>query len=146
MKIKNKHVTNTYKILFDLELNGKTSRLRSRFNRILQEHYNNIIQPEENELKNQYAIKDENNEIIIDEKGNFRVTTEYLNEMDILLDEYLHIDLNESNKEMLLTIAYLFLDEELITVSGELAETYDLVCSQFEHVNNFYELNNEKTV
>ena len=144
MKIKNKHVTNTYKILFDLELKGKTSRFRSRFNRILQEHYNNIIQPEENELKNHYAIKDENNEIIIDEKGNFRVTAEYLNEMDILLDEYLHIDLNESNKEMLLTIAHLFLDEELITVSGELAETYDIVCSQFEQVSNFYELNNEK--
>ncbi|MDM5232588.1 hypothetical protein [Lysinibacillus pakistanensis] len=144
MQIKNKHVSNTYKILFDLELEGKTSRLRSRFNRILQEHYNNIIQPEENELKNQYAIKDENNEIIIDEKGNFRVTAEYLNEMDILLDEYLHIDLNESNKEMLLMIAHLFLDEELITVSGELAETYDIVCSQFEHVYNFYKLNNEK--
>jgi len=139
MQIKNKDISNTYKMLFDLELKGKTSRLRSRFNRILQEHYNNIIQPEENELKNQYAIKDENNEIIIDDKGNFKVTEEYLNEMSILLNEELHIDLNEANKEMLLTVANLFLDEELMIVSGELAETYDSVCEQFEYVIQFYE-------
>ena len=139
MQIKNKDISNTYKMLFDLELKGKTSRLRSRFNRILQEHYNNIIQPEENELKNQYAIKDENNEIIIDDKGNFKVTEEYLNEMSILLNEELHIDLNEVNKEMLLTVANLFLDEELMIVSGELAETYDSVCEQFEYVIQFYE-------
>lgn len=139
MQIKNKDISNTYKMLFDLELKGKTSRLRSRFNRILQEHYNNIIQPEENELKNQYAIKDENNEIIIDDKGNFKVTEEYLNEMSILLNEELHIDLNEANKEMLLTVANIFLDEELMIVSGELAETYDSVCEQFEYVIQFYE-------
>jgi len=139
MKIKNKHVSNTYKMLFDLELKGKTSRLRSRFNRLLQDHYSNTVQVEENELRNQYAIKDANNEIIIDDKGNFKVTEEYLNEMNILLNEELHIDLNESNKEMLLTVANLFLDEELITVSGELAETYDSVCEQFEYVIQFYE-------
>lgn len=142
MKIKNKHVSNTYKMLFDLELKGKTSRLRSRFNRLLQDHYSNTVQVEENELRNQYAIKDANNEIIIDDKGNFKVTEEYLNEMNILLNEELHIDLNESNKEMLLTVANLFLDEELITVSGELAETYDSVCEQFENVIQFYESQN----
>lgn len=139
MQIKNKDITNTYKMLFDLELKGKTSRLRSRFNRLLQDHYNNTVQVEENELRNQYAIKDENNEIIIDDKGNFKVTEEYLNEMNILLNEELHIDLNEANKEMLLTVANLFLDEELMIVSGELAETYDSVCEQFEYVIQFYE-------
>jgi len=142
LKIKNKYVSNTYQILFDLELKGKVSRLRSRFNRLLQDHYKNVIQPEKEELKNQYAIKDESNKIIIDDNGNFRVTQEYLNEMDILLNEELHIDLNESNKEMLLTVANLFLDEELITVSGELAETYDSVCEQFENVIQFYESQN----
>jgi len=139
MQIKNKDISNTYTMLFDLELKGKTSRLRSRFNRLLHDHYNNTVQVEENELRNQYAIKDENNKIIIDDKGNFKVTEEYLNEMNILLNEELHIDLNESNKEMLLTVANLFLDEELITVSGELAETYDSVCEQFEYVIQFYE-------
>ena len=139
MQIKNKDISNTYKMLFDLELKGKTSRLRSRFNRLLQDHYNNTVQIEENELRNQYAIKDENNEIIIDDKGNFKVTEEYLNEMSILLNEELHIDLNEANKEMLLTVANLFLDEELMIVSGELAETYDSVCEQFEYVIQFYE-------
>lgn len=139
MQIQNKHVSNTYKMLFDLELKGKTSRLRSRFNRLLQDHYNNTVQIEENELRNQYAIKDENNEIIIDDKGNFKVTEEYLNEMNILLNEELHIELNEANKEMLLTVANLFLDEELMIVSGELAETYDSVCEQFEYVIQFYE-------
>lgn len=142
MQIKNKDITNTYKMLFDLELKGKTSRLRSRFNRLLQDHYSNTVQVEENELRNQYAIKNENNEIIIDDKGNFKVTEEYLNEMTILLNEELHIDLNESNKEMLLTVANLFLDEELMTVSGELAETYDSVCEQFEYVIQFYESQN----
>ena len=142
MQIKNKDISNTYKMLFDLELKGKVSRLRSRFNRLLQDHYKNVIQPEKEELKNQYAIKDESNKIIIDDNGNFRVTQEYLNEMDILLNEELHIDLNESNKEMLLTVANLFLDEELITVSGELAETYDSVCEQFENVIQFYESQN----
>lgn len=142
MKIKNKHVSNTYNILFDLELKGKTSRLRSRFNRLLQEHYINIIETEKNELKNQYAIKDESGEIIIDDNGNFKVTQEYLNEMDILLNEELHIDLNESNKDMLLTVASLFLDEDLISVSGELAETHDYICEQFEHVIKFYESQN----
>ncbi|WP_286924025.1 MULTISPECIES: DUF1617 family protein [Lysinibacillus] len=139
MQIKNKDISNTYKMLFDLELKGKTSRLRSRFNRLLHDHYNNTVQIEENELRNQYAIKDENNEIIIDDKGNFKVTEEYLNEMSILLNEELHIDLNEANKEMLLTVANLFLDEELMIVSGELAETYDSVCEQFEYVIQFYE-------
>lgn len=142
MQIKNKDISNTYKMLFDLELKGKTSRLRSRFNRLLHDHYNNTVQAEENELRNQYAIKDENNEIIIDDKGNFKVTEEYLNEMNILLNEELHIDLNEANKEMLLTVANLFLDEELITVSGELAETYDSVCEQFEYAIQFYESQN----
>jgi len=139
MQIKNKDISNTYKMLFDLELKGKTSRLRSRFNRFLQEHHNSRIDVEENELRNQYAIKDENNKIIIDDKGNFKVTEEYLNEMSILLNEELHIDLNEANKEMLLTVANLFLGEELMIVSGELAETYDSVCEQFEYVIQFYE-------
>ncbi len=142
MQIKNKDISNTYTMLFDLELKGKTSRLRSRFNRLLHDHYNNTVQIEENELRNQYAIKDENNEIIIDDKGNFKVTEEYLNEMSILLNEELHIDLNEANKEMLLTVANLFLDEELMIVSGELAETYDSVCEQFEYVIQFYESQN----
>ncbi|AVK83528.1 hypothetical protein C3943_08100 [Lysinibacillus sp. B2A1] len=144
MKIKNKDILNTHKILYDLKLKGKASRLRSRFNRLLQQHYNNVIQPEEFELRKQYATKDEQGEIIYDEKGNFKASVDYVNEIDMLMEEYFHIDLNEANKEMLLTITHLFLDEELITVSGELAETYDLVCSQFEHVYNFYELNNEK--
>ncbi len=144
MKIKNKDILNTHKILYDLELKGSASRLRSRFNRLLQQHYNNVIQPEENELRKQYATKDEQGEIIYDENGNFKASVDYVNEIDMLMEEYFHIDLNEANKEMLLTIAHLFLDEELITVSGELAETYDIVCSQFEHVYNFYELNNEK--
>lgn len=144
MKIKNKDILNTHKILFDLELNGKASRLRSRFNRLLQQHYNNVIQPEETELRKQYAIKDEQGEIKYDENGNFKASVDYINEMDSLMEEYFHIDLNEANKEMLLSIAKLFLDENLIVVSGELAETYDKVCSQFEHVSNFYELNNEK--
>lgn len=146
MKIKNKDILNTHKILFDLELKGKSSRLRSRFNRLLQQHYNNVIHPEETELRKQYAIKDEQGEIIYDKTGNFKASVDYINEMDSLMEEYFHIDLNEANKEMLLSIAKLFLDDNLIVVSGELAETYDLVCSQFEHVNNFYELNNEKTV
>lgn len=145
MKIKNKDILNTHKILFDLELKGKSSRLRSRFNRLLQQHYNNVIHPEETELRKQYAIKDEQGEIIYDKNGNFKASVDYINEMDSLMEEYFHIDLNEANKEMLLSIAKLFLDENLIVVSGELAETYDIVCSQFEHVYNFYELINEKT-
>ena len=145
MKIKNKDILNTHKILFDLELKGKSSRLRSRFNRLLQQHYNNVIHPEETELRKQYAIKDEQGEIIYDKTGNFKASVDYINEMDSLMEEYFHIDLNEANKEMLLSIAKLFLDENLIVVSGELAETYDIVCSQFEHVYNFYELINEKT-
>jgi len=146
LKIKNKDILNTHKILFDLELKGKSSRLRSRFNRLLQQHYNNVIHPEETELRKQYAIKDEQGEIIYDKNGNFKASVDYINEMDTLMEEYFHIDLNEANKEMLLSIAKLFLDDNLIVVSGELAETYDLVCSQFEHVYNLYELNNEKTV
>jgi len=144
LKIKNKDILNTHKILYDLKLKGKASRLRSRFNRLIQQHYNNVIQPEEIELRKQYATKDEQGEIIYDENGNFKASVDYVNEMDMLMEEYFHIDLNEANKEMLLAIAKLFLDENLIVVSGELAETYDMVCSQFEYVSNFYELNNEK--
>ncbi len=142
MKIKNKHVENTYKMLFDLDLKGTVSRRRTRFNRLLRNHYINIIEPEKNELKNQYAIKDELGNIEILENGNFKVTGEYLNEMDILLNEEMHIDLNEANREMLLTVASLFLDEELITVSGELAETHDYICEQFEKVIQHYEQHN----
>lgn len=142
MKIKNKHISNAYTLLFNLELKGKTSRLRSRFNRLLQERIDNIIQPEQNELINQYAIKGEDGNVKIDDKGNFRVTEEYLNEMDILLNEEMHIDLNETNKEMLLTVASLFLDEDLISASGELAETHDYICEQFEKVIQNYETQN----
>ncbi|MFJ3388751.1 hypothetical protein [Lysinibacillus sp. NPDC086135] len=142
MKIKNKHVENTYKMLFDLDLKGTVSRRRTRFNRLLQSHYINIIEPEKNELKNQYAIKDASGNIEIFENGNFKVTSEYLNEMDILLNEEMHIDLNEANKEMLLTVANLFLDEELISVSGELAEAHDYICEQFENVIKFYDRQN----
>ncbi|MCL1696250.1 hypothetical protein [Lysinibacillus sp. BPa_S21] len=142
MKIKNKHILNTHKMLFDLKLKGTISRLRSRFNRLLQEHYITIIDPEEKELQQQYAIRDEHGKIIIKENGNFDVAKEYLNDMDILLNEEMHIDLNEANKEMLLTVASLFLDEELITVSGELAETHDYICEKFEKVIQHYESQN----
>jgi len=64
LKIKNKDILNTHKILYDLKLKGKASRLRSRFNRLIQQHYNNVIQPEEIELRKQYATKDEQGEII----------------------------------------------------------------------------------
>lgn len=108
MKILNAEIQALLLFIMNEELNGKMSRMRSRFRQLCAERLK-LIEEEKQALLDQYAQKDE--------AGNFMVETVngedqfVVRDMDsygveyktLMLEEWV-IDLTEERKDMLLTI------------------------------------------
>lgn len=141
MKILNDHLQNFGQMLHDLTLKGKDSRMRTRILKLVDAHIREVIAEETNSLIDQYAMKDEDGELILIGENQFKLVEEtshkYHEEIQELMNEYMHIEENEGNRDMLVSIANVFLDGEF-EVSGDMAFQYDIWCEEFEKVLGKY--------
>lgn len=142
MKIKNQDINIAIKLLMDLKLKSKRQRMRTRFCKQLADYHNEIIHKELIQIAESNADRDENGNIIYLEDGNFTVSKQnlinYNNEVKEFNEEIFEIMNTEGNKEMLLTIAEILFDDDLIEVSNEEAIVHDNLCEAFEEVLEFY--------
>ena len=146
MKLKNYELDSFAKLLFNMKLKGKDSRMRTRLVKLVDEYNREVLSVERTELISQYAKKDESGQIVLNENKTQAILIEetipeFQIEFNLLMNEEYIIEENETNKEMLLTVAYSILNCEL-EFNGNDAVMYDSWCEQFEDLIERY---NEET-
>lgn len=139
--MRNNEVTLVVDFLMELELPARDSRLRTRFVRQLQEHYNNIVTEEREQLIEEFAKKDENGERVLETRKNDKgeeVQVMLLDdpeafnkEMTELLMEKYVIAADENNEKMLKSVTNAILNYDGV-LSGVKALQYDRICEIFE--------------
>lgn len=150
MKIKNMYLQGVLQLMQDMKIsNVKDSRLRNRFIRQVAEYGVSTYEKERLETIEGFAQKDINGKLKSDENGLviFKEGGEQgcLNELEILDNDFLIIDMNEQNKEMLLTVSRLVFDDTVIPpLSGVVSVAHDMLCDEAEKVEEFYNLQDVK--
>lgn len=136
MKFRNYELSLLAQLLFQMKLSGKKSRMRTRFILQIDSYLKNTLQPEIQELVEEYGLRDIDNELIPNIEGGYELiperAEEYHKEYDEVLNEYYVVEVNETNKDMILSIAEVLLDCE-IELSNDEAVLYDRWCEQFEN-------------
>lgn len=141
MKIKNYQVKPLFELLISIDnLRAKKARMRSKLIKILMEHHNGYITHELNKLKFEHAIKDEEGNVIFvnDEKTEYQVHNDFLKDENELLNEYFFIEMNQTNEDMLLTVADILLEGEF-DIQGSSVYYYDEWCEESERIIRHYE-------
>ena len=142
MRLRNFQVDALATFLFKMKLSGKRSRMRTRMVRMLDEYLRNIVNLERNGIIEEYAMKDENGEVLLNETRTEAIIEpsrlpEFEREIEELLNEEFVIETNEANREMLLAVA-----EVILTCDMEFSENdaviYDDWCEKFEEVVERY--------
>lgn len=137
MEFKNYELKGLGEFLSDNKLSGKKSRMRTRFVKLLNTQLVEVIDKERIEMIKEYADKDSNGKLIFIDNDNFIPSMSELNriqfdiEFNSLLKESFYIEENDSNKEMITTVAHVMLDS-YVELSGEDALLYDQWCEKFE--------------
>lgn len=143
MKFKNHELEALAQILFDIPLKGKESRMRTRFLAMLTEHLGNVVNKEKQFLIEEYADRNLDGTIKTSEENPNDIyiqkekQDEFYKEFNDLMNEDFHIEENEANKMVLLTVADIMLNGDF-EVSGDVAVLYDKWCDQFEEVKAKY--------
>lgn len=138
MKLYNGELQRFCDFLLNQELDGKSSRMRSRFIKLAQERLTEI-ESEKMRLANKYAKKDESNNLIIEEHDGVQTialddSISFQNEFrEALLDEFILDETNE-RKDMLLAIKDCVLNSTQ-KFKGEDAILYDRWCDVVEDIN-----------
>lgn len=139
MKIRTYELDRFMEFLMEFELNGKDSRLRTRFVRLLNEYVNRFSE-EHHDLILRFAEKDDAGEPNIIEKDGIKqydvkdvvgFNKEYFN----LRNELLLIEETEERKEMFNLIKEIILNCEK-TFKGEEAFVYDRYCEIAETISD----------
>jgi len=143
MNIKNYELESLSTFLFSMSLKGKQSRMRTRMIELLNNH-SDQLQQDRMLLIEEYSMKDDDGELLFEEgSDNTRVVLipekakEFEAESNILLNEELIIEENESNKVIIQTICEIITDSE-IEVSGADSIMYDRWCTIFEEAVERY--------
>ncbi|ARK32114.1 hypothetical protein [Halalkalibacter krulwichiae] len=133
MKLKNNDLKGLATFLVDEELSGKSSRLRTRFVRLLEEEWNQINDFID-ELLVKHAQKDkQNNPIKKDNQLQIEDLESLNREYNELMNEEFVIDEVESKREMLLEVRNI-LENTKKEFSGKSAFEYDRWCEAFENL------------
>lgn len=136
MKFRNYELNLLAQLLFQMKLSGKKSRMRTRFILQMDTYLKNTLQPEIQELVEEYGLRDIDNELIPNIEGGYELipekAEEYHKEYNAILEEYYIVEVNETNKDMIQSIAEALLDCE-IELSNDEAVLYDRWCEQFEN-------------
>lgn len=133
-----------------MELSVKASRMRTKFNRMIADHWNiGVIAEVDAIILNRAEIgedgkpirkSDENNAIKFISSTHEEEAIHLITELE---NEEFYIDLTPSNKDMILSVANSILNSDL-KVSNEVAILVDSWCEQFENALDYYEALNKE--
>lgn len=144
MIIKNYEIGELQSFLFNLILKGKESRMRTRFIKLLEDQIE-LLKVERQQLINDYALKDENGEIVTETKEIHNKEEEIVlfqceeaekeAQMQIMLmmNEDFIIEETADKIEMLTTLQSIILNCDL-EFTGNKAVLYDRFCEIFEEI------------
>lgn len=137
LKIKNKDVAYVFELLDGIELPLRLTRSRNKFIDPMRDYYIKHIETGRQSIIDQFADKDEEGNVIKSEDNTVYVKdVEGLNnEMEIFDNESYGIDLNEVNLKLINDV-YLIItnDEYMGKLKGEIASTYERLCTEIENV------------
>ncbi|MCE4043365.1 hypothetical protein LXM56_04480 [Lysinibacillus fusiformis] len=144
MIIKNYEIGELQSFLFNLILKGKESRMRTRFIKLLEDQIE-LLKVERQQLINDYALKDENGEIVTETKEIHNKEEEIVlfqceeaekeAQMQIMLmmNEDFIIEETADKIEMLTILQSIILNCDL-EFTGNKAVLYDRFCEIFEEI------------
>ena len=143
MKFKNYELESLAKFFYELELSGKSSRMRSRFLKLLEDYLKNIYSTERISIIEQFALRDEKGEILLNEDKTEVVLQpekrkQCIKELEELAHEDFIIETTETNKDMLITVGETLLNCE-VKLTGQQATLYYYWCEEFESAIAHYE-------
>jgi len=137
VEIKYLYLNGAIELLYSMSLQGKLSRHRSRIIKVLRERLAEVG-GEEIELMKEYAELDESGESKLNEQGVPVIDKSKIQELNEkkmeLFNECMVIEGGDM-KETLETVKDLLLDYQG-EISGQTAEIYDYLCTQFENGEN----------
>lgn len=131
IKIKNKHIVGLGRFLLDIKLKGKTSRLRTKFVKMLDEYNVKHLEPERMQI-----LKDHNGVLQNDGSVSFNNDEDkkaFLAEFEEWENEEFIIDVNEANIEMLKVVKDILNDYDG-ELNGQDALDHDSYCEYFDEV------------
>ena len=146
LKIKNYELETLAYLLYEMKLGGKKSRMRTKLFKILQNHLKDL-QEASDALISEYAVHDESGQLVYVDENKTQIQLDmqtgmnYYKEYEILSNEIVVFEVNEANKDMILTVAQSLLDEEIELNKNE-ATIYDNICEQLEDILAKYEFEN----
>ncbi|HAU34732.1 hypothetical protein MKX57_06760 [Lysinibacillus sp. FSL M8-0216] len=144
MIIKNYEIGELQSFLFNLILKGKESRMRTRFIKLLEDQIE-LLKVERQQLINDYALKDENGEIVTETKEIHNKEEEIVlfqceeaekeAQMQIMLmmNEDFIMEETADKIEMLTILQSIILNCDL-EFTGNKAVLYDRFCEIFEEI------------
>ena len=130
MKIANGNVEPALLFLKEMELDNKSSRMRSKFVRMGVKYIQDDLNEQKKEVIEKYAQHDDEGNVKTNDEGTgilFKDVKPYLD----LMDEEWIVDESESNKDMLISVRDSLLSYEG-KLSGDEAELYLDLCEAFE--------------
>ncbi|WP_341323352.1 DUF1617 family protein [Solibacillus sp. FSL H8-0523] len=136
MKFKNFEIDVLCKFLYEISLSGKSSRMRTRFVRLLENYSTNVIQNDRRAMFDEYAMKDEFGEFLLNETQTEVILIpetqdKFHAEMNELMNEDFILDETEANREMILITGNALLECD-IKLNKDDAIVYDQWCEEFE--------------
>ena len=142
MKFKNYEIDGLCKFLYEIELSGKSSRMRTRFVRLLESYLTNVIQADRKAMFNEYAMKDESGEFLLNETQTEVILIpekqdKFHAEMNELMNEDFILDETDANREMILITGNALFECD-IKLNKEDAIIYDKWCEEFENAIERY--------
>lgn len=125
------HLEKHIVFLHQLTLEAKESRIRTRFKKLLVEHYQHFHEEME-ELKEQHMLKNEDGSFVIRNEAMVPQDTRKLQaELQELLEEQVLIESTAERMPMLQAM-YQILQNCSLQLEGEKADVYDQLCEQLE--------------
>ncbi|MFD4489915.1 hypothetical protein [Lysinibacillus fusiformis] len=144
MIIKNYEIGELQSFLFNLILKGKESRMRTRFIKLLEDQIE-LLKVERQQLINDYALKDENGEIVTETKEIHNKEEEIVLfqceeaekeaqlQIMLMMNEDFIMEETADKIEMLTVLQSIILNCEL-EFTGNKAVLYDRFCEIFEEI------------
>ncbi|EPY05353.1 hypothetical protein PAALTS15_20723 [Paenibacillus alvei TS-15] len=121
--------------LHRLQLEREHSRMRTRFKKLLIEHYQQFT-ADLNEINQYYLARDDDgNPLMIDDKYQFSDNDQCIQEIEQLAREEVIIEQNDSNATMLQSIRESVLHRSPLEYAGEEADHYDRFCEIVEQIH-----------
>ncbi|KEK09938.1 hypothetical protein [Lysinibacillus fusiformis] len=144
MIIKNYEIGELQSFLFNLILKGKESRMRTRFIKLLEDQIE-LLKVERQQLINDYALKDENGEIVTETKEIHNKEEEIVLfqceeaekeaqlQIMLMMNEDFIMEETADKIEMLTVLQSIILNCDL-EFTGNKAVLYDRFCEIFEEI------------